>query len=163
MKQTLWQPLPITYRGFVYPSQLNPHGRLHERVQVDCFDQASWHLLALLGVGPRRLHETSRGFITLEHRVASMQPAGTAAALSIDSELLELGISTLRYRHTMRDAETQQTLSTMERLRVFVVLRERRPIALPPIVARRAQLLFPAVAVHSGTRAEAQPAASLID
>jgi len=89
--------------------------------------------------------------------------AGTAAALSIDSELLELGISTLRYRHTMRDAETQQTLSTMERLRAFVVLGERRPIALPPIVARRAQLLFPAVAVHSGTRAEAQPAASLID
>src|SRR5215471_17038469 len=78
MKQTLWQPLPITYRGFVYPSQLNPHGRLRERVQVGCFDQASWHLLALLGVGPRRLHETGRGFITLEHRVASMQPAGTA-------------------------------------------------------------------------------------
>jgi hypothetical protein len=52
----------------------------------------------------------------------------------------------------MRDAETQQTLSTMERLSALVEFDERRPIALPPILARRAQLLFPAVAVHAGTR-----------
>lgn len=152
MKETLWQPLPITYRGFVYPSQLDLHGRMHVQAQTERFDQASWHLLALLGIGPRRLKETGYGFITLEQLVTYMEAVGTAAAISIDSELLELRFSTLRYRHTMRDAETQQTLSTMERLSALVESDERQHIPLPPILARRAQLLFPAVAIHSGTR-----------
>jgi len=151
MKDAPWQPLAVTYRGFVYPWQLDRHGRMHLHTHAARFDEASWHLLALLGLGPRRLSEHKQAFVALEQRVSYTRDVGAPAALHIDSELLEIGASTLRYRHMLRDSETRATLSTMERLIALIGLEERQPISLPSVLTRRAQVLFPAVAVHSGT------------
>jgi acyl-CoA thioesterase FadM len=147
-----WQPLAVTYRGFVYPWQLDRHGRMHVQTHALRFDEASGQLLSLLGLGPHRLAEESKTFITLEQQITYTQPIGAPAALHIESELLEIGATTLRYRHTLCDSETRQPLSTMERLIALVEVESRRPADLPAALTRRAQVLFPAVAVHVGTQ-----------
>jgi acyl-CoA thioester hydrolase len=152
MEDTPWQPLAVTYRGVVYPWQLDQHGRMHVHAQLARFDEASCHLLALLGLGPRSLSEAGQCFVALEQRVSYAKKVGSATAVHIDTELLELGASTLRYRHTLRDSETRRSLAEMERLVALVTQDQRRPAALPHVVARRAQVLFPAAAVHAGTR-----------
>jgi len=151
MEDTPWQPLAVTYRGVVYPWQLDKHGRMQVHAQLARFDEASCHLLALLGLGPRSLSEAGQGFVTLEHRISYAQKVGSAA-VHIDTELLELGASTLRYRHTLRDSETRRSLAEMERSIALVTQDQRQPAALPQVVARRAQFLFPAAAVRAGTR-----------
>jgi hypothetical protein len=40
----------------------------------------------------------------------------------------------------------------MQRVIVLIGLDDRKPVALPAALTRRAQVLFPAVAIHSGTR-----------
>jgi hypothetical protein len=54
-------------------------------------------------------------------------------------------------RHSESDSEARHTLSIMERAVALVGHEQRRPVPLPPALLRRAQVLFPAVAVHSGT------------
>ena len=49
--------LPITYRGTVYPWQCDHMGHMNVMWYVGKFDEATWHLLALLGLTPSSLRE----------------------------------------------------------------------------------------------------------
>jgi acyl-CoA thioesterase FadM len=154
MNETTWQPLrALTYRGFVYPSQLDPNGCMHASNHAARYDEASWNLFGLLGLGPQRLSARRQNIVTLEQRIVYDEHVGAAAVVHIDSELLELGATTLRYRHVLCNSETRQTISTMERLSALIGLDQRGPTTLSPALVHRAQVLFPAAAILAGANA----------
>ena len=91
MQHTTGQLLPVTYRGFMYPWQLDQRGRMNAHFYAARCDEASWQLLALLGIGPRWLRAERRGFVALERKVSHEQEVRAATVLQIDSALLEVG------------------------------------------------------------------------
>lgn len=154
MSTSFLPPRPVTYRGFAAPAT-GDRERNGSRSLLDRFDAASWQLLAMLGLGPQRLGVARLRFVSLEQRVTNVPAAQEAGTLHIESELLEVAATTLRYRHTLFDSETGRALATLER---HVALEEAdggRPVALPPVVRRRARTLFPMAAQCAGARAGA--------
>jgi acyl-CoA thioester hydrolase len=117
-----------TYRGFVYPWCIDHVGHMNVQSYVGRFDEASWHLLARLGLAPSFLAAQNRSLVALDQR------------LRYRREVLA-GSKTLRYRHCMHNSETVDEVASMELLVGYLDKQSRRMTTLPDLVLARARAL----------------------
>jgi acyl-CoA thioester hydrolase len=59
----------VTCRGTVYPNQCDHMGHMNVMWYVGKFDEASWQLLATIGLTPSRLRNEGRGMAAVEQRI----------------------------------------------------------------------------------------------
>lgn len=126
-----------TYRGFVYPWEIDHVGHMNVQFYVRKYDEASWHFLLQLGLGPRWLEENHRGMVALEQQIRYQREVLAGTCLKIETTLLEIAEKTIRYVHRMVDCESSEPVSEMELLIIQIDTNLRKSTPLPVEVLER--------------------------
>lgn len=128
-----------TYRGTVYPWQLDHVGHMNVQFYTARFDEATWHFFSSLGIGTRYLRERRRGMAALEQHTRYKRELHAGALVRITSELLEVKPKVVRFIHRMYDAETGEEIADSELTAVHLDTEQRRSVPFPDEILERLQ------------------------
>ena len=126
-----------TYRGVVYPWQMDHMDHMNVQFYVACFDEATWHLFAALGMTPGYFKENRRGMAALEQRTQYKRELHPGALIRITSELLEMKPKTIRFLHRMYDVENGEEVATSELVGAHIDTDARKALAFGPDLVKR--------------------------
>ena len=139
-----------TYRGFVYPWEMDHVGHLAMEAHARRFDEATWHFLAHLGVTPPYLREEWREVVVREQRIVFHGEVPAGSLLVVRSRLLDVRERVLRIRHALwcrGDAGAEREAATMELVVAHIDAIRRKSREWPSdVLVRGAQLLRAEVA-----------------
>ena len=79
-----------TYRGIVYPSQLDHMGHMNVQWYVAKFDEATWSLFSRLGITSEYVRDSNHGMAAVEQKIRYRHEALAGDVLVIDSTVLEM-------------------------------------------------------------------------
>jgi acyl-CoA thioester hydrolase len=96
----------ITYRGVVYPWQCDHVGHMNVMWYVGKFDEATWHLLATVGITPSYLRQEQRGMAALQQNITYKRELHAGNIVTIRSGILEVKDKVIRIFHEMQNDET---------------------------------------------------------
>ena len=126
-----------TYRGVVYPSHLDHMGHMNVQWYTSKFDESTWHLFSYLGITNRYIREHNKGMAALEQVTKYKTEAMAGDLLVIKSNVLEVRNKTIRFLHTMYNAETEKEVATTELVAVHIDRKLRKGCALPEDIKSR--------------------------
>lgn len=134
----------LTYRGVVYPWQCDHMGHMNVMWYVGKFDEATWNLMADIGLTPDYLRDNGRGMAAVQQEIAYKSELLTGATLTITSDILELHDKAIRFRHVMRDGGgTIAAETTLTGVHIDTQL--RKACAFADEIRAQARRLFPAI------------------
>ena len=96
----------ITYRGIVYPWQCDHIGHLNVMWYAGKFDEATWHLLATIGITPSYLRQQQRGMAAVQQHINYKRELRAGDIVTIRSGILEVKDKVIRFFHEMHNEET---------------------------------------------------------
>src|SRR3954464_13219332 len=131
-----------TYRGTVYPWQCDHVGHMNIMWYVGKFDEANWNLFARIGLTPTYLRETGRGMAAVRQNISYKPELLAGDIVEVKSELLEIGVKSIRFTHEMRNAETGEVAATCEITAVHMDRQARKSAAFADTIGRSAGLLI---------------------
>jgi len=131
-----------TYRGVVYPDQLDHMGHMNVMWYTSKFDQGTWHFFAMLGITPSYIKEYNRGMAALEITTKYSAEALAGDLLVIKTEMLEINNKTMKFRHVMFDAETEAEVATSELVGAHLDREKRKACVFPEHIRARCQELL---------------------
>jgi acyl-CoA thioester hydrolase len=120
-----------TYRGVVYPWQMDHMDHMNVQFYTACFDEATWHLFAELGITPSYLKENRRGMAAVEQRTLYKQELHAGALIRITSELLEMKAKGIRFLHRMYNTESGEEAASTELFAVHIDTETRKAVPFP--------------------------------
>lgn len=120
-----------TYRGVVYPSQIDHMGHMNVQWYAAKFDEATWHLFSAVGITNKYIQDHQRGMAALEQSTKYKSEAIAGDLLAIKSHIVEVTDKTLRFLHVMHNAETEKEVATSELLAVHLDRLKRKSCIFP--------------------------------
>lgn len=141
-----------TYRGVVYPWEIDHIDHMNVQFYTAKFDQATWHFFARLGLTPSYFRTRNRGMAAIQQNTSYQRELHAGDIVTITSELLEIGERKICFRHRMTNAETGDDASCSEFTGVHMDRTARRGTPFPEDVRAAGQAMLDA----AGARAEAQ-------
>lgn len=123
-----------TYRGFIYPWQMDHVGHMNVQFYTARFDEATWHFFARLGLTPGFLKGNHRGMVALDQRTQYKKEVLAGSLLHIQTELLEIKRKTVRFMHHMYNSETGEEVATTELVGAYLDKDTRKTTELPQSV-----------------------------
>jgi acyl-CoA thioester hydrolase len=123
-----------TYRGTVYPWHCDHIGHMNSMWYVGKFDEASWNLLARIGLTPTYLRQSGRGMVAVQQNISYKRELLAGDIVEITSRLLELRDKSIRFLHEMRNAETGEIAATCEITGVHMDRQARKSAAFPEAI-----------------------------
>lgn len=123
-----------TYRGVVYPQHEDHMGHMNVQWYTQKFDEATWHLFSAAGLTADYMRTHNRGMAALEQNIKYKAEAVAGDLLVITSHFLEVNNKTLRFFHSMTNAETGVELATSETVGAHLDKEIRRACPLPEFV-----------------------------
>ncbi|MCG8381205.1 MAG: acyl-CoA thioesterase [Gammaproteobacteria bacterium] len=120
-----------TYRGVVYPHQLDHMGHMNVQWYTAKFDEASWHLFAAVGITNKYIRDNQNGMAALEQTTCYKAEVLVGDLLVIQSKIQEVGDKTLRFFHAMYNIENDVEVATSEFLGVHLNRVKRKSCPLP--------------------------------
>jgi len=134
--------LTVTFRGAVYPWQLDHMGHFNVQFYVSMFDQSTWATLALVGLTAGYFREQRRGMAAIEQNIRYLHELYPGDLVENRSGFLEVRNKALRFFHEMRNVETGIVAARMEMVAVFMDTETRKSAPLPEAVRERALTLL---------------------
>ena len=129
--------LPITYRGMVYPWHCDHMNHMNVMWYVGKFDEATWHLLSLLGLTPSWLRKEGRGMVAVQQNTAYKRELVAGDIVTIRSGILEIRAKVIRFFHEMRNDETGEVSAVTVLTGVHIDARARKSCPFPGNVLAR--------------------------
>lgn len=123
--------LLITYRGVVYPWQCDHMEHMNVMWYVGKFDEATWQLLASIGLGAAYLRERHRGMVALEQRIAYKHELLAGDVVVVRSAILEMTEKMIRFAHEMRDEQTEKVAAVTVLTGLHIDRETRRSLPFP--------------------------------
>ena len=124
----------ITHCGTVYPWQCDQMGQMDITGYTRNFDEASWNLLASIGLTPAYFRDWNRGMVPVEQRVAYKKELLAGDALFVRSRMLEARERAIWFVHEMVNEQTLEVAATSHYTAVHVDRFTRKPCPFPPKV-----------------------------
>jgi len=134
--------LAITYRGVVYPWHCDHIGHMNVMWYVGKFDEATWHLLASVGLTPTYLREQKRGMVAVQQNIAYKHELLAGDLLTIRSGVLEMKEKSIRFFHEMKNEETGAAAAIAVLTGVHTDSESRRACPFPSEIMERGQALI---------------------
>jgi acyl-CoA thioester hydrolase len=131
-----------TYRGVVYPQQLDHMEHMNVQFYTAKFDEATWHLMSALGLTLEFLQKHNKGMAALEQLTKYKAEVRAGELLVIKSKVLEVKDKTIRFLHVMYNPETNKEAASTELVGVHMDLQTRKACPLPDDVKTKAAELF---------------------
>jgi acyl-CoA thioester hydrolase len=132
----------VTYRGTVYPWQCDHMGHMNVMWYVGKFDEASWQLLATLGLTRARFRNENAAMAAVEQRVDYKRELHAGDIVTIRSTVLEVKDKAVRFIHEMRNDATGEVAAVTVTVGVYLDTTARRARSLPPDVRECATLMI---------------------
>ncbi|MCP4187972.1 MAG: thioesterase [Gammaproteobacteria bacterium] len=120
-----------TYRGVVYPHQLDHMAHMNVQWYTSKFDEATWHLFSILGITSSYIRDNNRGMAALEQTTHYKAEVHAGNLLVVKSKVLEVKEKTIRFFHLMQNAETDGEVATTELVAVHLDREKRRGCQIP--------------------------------
>jgi acyl-CoA thioesterase FadM len=145
------RPEPATLEGFiptvrdrVKPSDLDADGNLALAAFVHRFTTANIQALAAIGGTSSYMQAERRGYSTFELALNVTTPPRLGVPLLVETGLVHLGNSSIRFVHRMCDPVTGSEFARLGQFGVLLDLDARRPAPLPEVLRlAAARLLVP--------------------
>ena len=120
----------ITYRGTVYPWHCDHMGHMNVMWYVGKFDEATWHLLASVGLSSARLRKEGIGMVAVEQHIEYKRELLAGDLLTIRSYVQEVREKAILFVHEMTNQETQELAArtTLTGLCIDTTTRKARPL-----------------------------------
>ncbi|MTJ79621.1 MAG: thioesterase [Telmatospirillum sp.] len=134
--------LPITFKGMVYPWQLDHMGHFNVQFYVAMFDQSTWALLASVGLTASFFTRERRRMAAVEQKITYRQELFPGDLVENRSGIVEVRDKVIRIFHDMRLAETGVLAARAELVTVFVDADAGRATVLPADIRDRARALL---------------------
>jgi acyl-CoA thioesterase FadM len=145
------RPEPITVEGFVptvrdrvRPLDMDADGHFSLAAFVHRFTAANLQALAAIGADSSYMRVERRGYSTFELALQVTGSPGLGSAVLIETGVVHLGNSSIRFVHRMCDPVTGSEFARLGQFGVQLDLDARRPTAFPEALrAAAARLLVP--------------------
>lgn len=134
-----------TYRGIVYPNQLDHMGHMNVQWYASKFDEGTWHLLSAIGITTEYIRKNNKGMAALEQNTKYKAEAIAGDLLVVKSIVLEVKNKTIKFVHVMYNAESLTEVATTELLAVHLDRNERRACPLPEDIKQKCAELMKVV------------------
>jgi acyl-CoA thioester hydrolase len=121
----------ITYRGTVYPWHCDHMGHMNVMWYVGKFDEATWQLLASIGLSPKRLRNEGIGMVAVEQHLEYKRELLAGDLLIIRSSVQEVREKALLLLHEMINQETEELAARTVLTGVCIDLTTRKAKPLP--------------------------------
>lgn len=132
-----------TARTVVYPWQCDVMGHLATQNYMRIFDDATYHLLALLGYVLRDAQNSQRGWADVSHQVEYKRELLAGDLIVGVSSIVRVGRTSLTYRtRLLRAPGDGAECATLTGVAVHFDLRIRAAIELPADIRARAEALL---------------------
>lgn len=131
-----------TYRGVVYPQQLDHMGHMNVQWYTAKFDEATWHLLSAVGLTLESIQQHNKGMVALEQLTKYKAEVLSGELLVIKSKVLEVKNKTIKFLHIMYNPETMKEAASTELVGVYFDLKTRKSCPLPTGIKQKAAELF---------------------
>ena len=134
----------LTYRGTVYPWHCDHMGHMNVMWYVGKFDEATWQLMASIGLSPERLRRDGIGMVAVEHHLEYKRELIAGDLLTIRSSVQEVREKSLLFLHEMTNQETQELAARTTLTGVCIDMNTRKAQPLPADVRERIASKLPA-------------------
>lgn len=131
-----------TYRGVVYPNQIDHMNHMNVQWYTSKFDEATWHLFSAVGITNKYIIDNERGMAALEQITKYKAEVIAGDLLVIKSKFLEITEKTLRFLHIMYNAETEREVATSELLGVHLDRIKRKSCIFPGNITSKCEKLL---------------------
>lgn len=131
-----------TYRGVVYPNQLDHMGHMNVQWYTSKFDEGTWHLFSNIGIISEYIRDNNKGMAALEQTTRYKAEVMAGDLIVVKSKILEVGDKTIRFFHLMCNPETGREVATTELVAVHLDRSKRRACALPEEIRNKCRELI---------------------
>jgi len=132
----------LTYRGAVYASQCDHMGHMNVMWYVEKFDEATWQLLAAIGLTPTRLRRENIGMAGVEQHIEYKRELFAGDVVTVSTTMLEIREKAMRIEHQMKNDETGEVAARMVLVAVHLDRATRKARAFPEDVRERARSMI---------------------
>lgn len=133
-----------TYRGVVYPHQLDHMDHMNVQWYTAKFDEATWHLFSSIGITSSYIRQNNRGMAALEQNIKYKAEVMSGDLLVIKSKILEVSEKVIRFMHTMYNPESDTEVATSELVAVHLDRVARKSCAIPDTIKQNCLSLIEA-------------------
>ena len=127
----------LTYRGTVYPWHCDHMGHMNVMWYVGKFDEATWQLLASVGLPGTRLHREGIRMVAVEQHLEYKRELLAGDLLMIQSSVQEVREKALIFVHEMTNQVTQELAARTVLTGVCIDATTRKARPLPADVRER--------------------------
>lgn len=131
-----------TYRGVVYPHQLDHMEHMNVQWYASKFDEATWHLFSVIGITSEYMQKQNRGMAALEQTTRYKSEVRSGELLVVKSKVIEIREKVIKFLHIMYNAESMQEVANTELVGVHIDRKIRKSCSLPTIAAEKCNELF---------------------
>jgi acyl-CoA thioester hydrolase len=131
-----------TFKGVIHASEYDPNAHMNTQAYASRFDQATWFLLAAIGLTPRTVREHGLRIAVLRQSFQFLRELRGSELVMIESGFVAVGRKHLRFQHRMIDVETRQLIAAGDCTAVPAALETSRSVTLGAEVAERAKALL---------------------
>jgi acyl-CoA thioester hydrolase len=129
----------VTYRGTVYPWHCDHMGHMNVMWYVGKFDEATWQLLAMLGLTRGRFQQDGSCMAAVEMRILYKRELNPGDVVSIRSAVRRVGEKAITIAHELLNDDTREVAATMTVVGVLIDALTRKARPLPSDVRTRAE------------------------
>src|SRR5215472_16367529 len=104
--------LLCTGLGVVYPWHCDHMGHMNVMWYTGRFDEATWHLMAHIGLTPSYWRNHHRGIVAVQQDTSYKRELLAGDLIMIRSRILEMHEKVIRFGHEMLNAETNEIAAT---------------------------------------------------
>lgn len=133
----------LTSLGVVYPWQCDHMGHMNVMWYTGKFDEATWHLLALIGLTPSYLRDRKRGMVAVQQETTYKRELVAGDLITIQSGVLEMREKVIRFYHEMLNAETRELAARTTLTGVHLDTESRKSCPFPAEILERGCSLVP--------------------
>lgn len=133
----------LTSLGVVYPWQCDHMGHMNVMWYTGKFDEATWHLLALIGLTPSYLRDRKRGMVAVQQEITYKRELVAGDLITIQSGVLEMREKVIRFYHEMLNAETRELAARTTLTGVHLDTESRKSCPFPAEILERGCSLVP--------------------
>jgi acyl-CoA thioester hydrolase len=131
-----------TYRGTVYPNELDHMGHMNVQYYVNKFDQATWQLFGALGIGINYMKTHSLALVALEQNIKYQRELLSGELIYIRTNVLELKAKIMVFEHTMYNAETGELAAICRLTGIAIDRNTRKSRVMPAEVVKAIEQKF---------------------
>ncbi|MDJ0893682.1 MAG: acyl-CoA thioesterase [Alphaproteobacteria bacterium] len=131
-----------TYKGAVLATEYDPDAHMNTQLYVSRFDQATWFLMASIGITPKTIKKQNRRIAVVRESFQFLRELTGGELVVIQSGFIAVGKKYLRFVHRMFDAESGDMIATSDCTAVEASLKSGKSVTLPKESAKRAKALL---------------------